>query len=56
MFPPLHQSKIFLASVFLCIPSSATVNLEILWFSKRMQQDQTFELPISVDWQLAIAA
>jgi hypothetical protein len=36
--------------------TQAVENLEILWFSKRMQQDQTFELPIAVDWRLAIAA
>jgi hypothetical protein len=33
MLPPLHQSKIFLASVFLCVPSSATVLLSVVWFT-----------------------
>jgi hypothetical protein len=36
--------------------SQAVENLEILWFSRRMQQGESFELPIVVDWQLAIAA
>jgi hypothetical protein len=33
MFPPLHQSKIFLASVSLCVPSSATVLLSVIWLT-----------------------
>jgi hypothetical protein len=36
--------------------SQAVENLEILWFSRRMQQGESLELPIVVDWQLAIAA
>jgi hypothetical protein len=33
MFPTLHQSKIFLASVSLCVPSSATVFLSVVWLT-----------------------
>jgi hypothetical protein len=33
MFPPLHQSKIFLASVFLCVPGSVTVFLSVVWLT-----------------------
>jgi hypothetical protein len=36
--------------------TQAVENLEILWFSRRMQQGELFELPIDVDWRLAIAA
>jgi hypothetical protein len=36
--------------------TQAVETLEILWFSRRMQQGESFELPIDVDWQLAIAA
>jgi hypothetical protein len=36
--------------------SQSVENLEILWFSRRMQQGESLELPIAVDWQLATAA
>jgi hypothetical protein len=33
--------------------SQAIESLEILWFSRRMQQGEVFELPIEIDWRLA---
>ncbi len=36
--------------------SQAIESIEILWFSRRMQQGEAFELPIEIDWRLAIAA
>jgi hypothetical protein len=36
--------------------SQSVENLEILWFSRRMQQGESLELPIAVDWHLATAA
>jgi hypothetical protein len=57
VYPEQESTEISSGVVARLNPESQEVeNLEILWFSRRMQQGESLELPIEVDWRLAIAA
>jgi hypothetical protein len=57
VYPEQESTEISSGVVARLNPENQEVeNLEILWFSRRMQQGESLELPIDVDWRLAIAA